>query len=236
MKYPIPSSGLPNSQESGEEPTRRRVITLLAQQGLLTVPQLAQRLGLTVPAVRRHLDLLEQEGLVAGEQAAAAQRGRGRPARAYRLSAAGRAHLGSDYDHLATEALQFLAQAVGREGVRQFAHARAQGMQQRYAQALHQVGPQQRVQVLAQMLTADGYYAAGQPESATPDSPSVVCQHHCPVSGVAGDFPELCEEETAMFSRLLGMPVTRTATIAAGAPGCITHIDTSTTTAQETRS
>jgi hypothetical protein len=41
---------------------------------------------------------------------------------------------------------------------------------------------------------------------------------------VAAEFPELCEAETEAFSRLLGTPVQRLATIAHGDGICTTHV------------
>ena len=51
-----------------------------------------------------------------------------------------------------------------------------------------------------------------------------LCQGHCPVQHVAERFPELCEAETATFSRLLGVDVRRLATLAQGDHVCTTHI------------
>ena len=64
--------------------------------------------------------------------------------------------------------------------------------------------------------TATGAPAAGAGEQ--------LCQHHCPVAHVAAEFPELCEAETEAFSRLLGTPVQRLATIARGDGVCTTHV------------
>jgi predicted ArsR family transcriptional regulator len=44
------------------------------------------------------------------------------------------------------------------------------------------------------------------------------------VAHVAEEFPELCEAETEAFSRLLGTPVQRLATIARGDGVCTTHV------------
>jgi hypothetical protein len=51
-----------------------------------------------------------------------------------------------------------------------------------------------------------------------------LCQHHCPVAHVAEKFPQLCEVETELFSRLLGVHVQRLATIAHGDGVCTTHV------------
>ena len=96
--------------------TRDRVQQTISEDGPLTAAALASRLGLTPAAVRRHLDLLAEQGATQEREPAisgSAGRGRGRPARAYILSEAGHAGMGSDYDHVATSALRFLAEHAG---------------------------------------------------------------------------------------------------------------------------
>ena len=75
-------------------------------------------------------------------------------------------------------------------------------------------------QALAAALSEDGYVASTLP-SATGEQ---LCQHHCPVAHVAERFPQICEVETAAFSRLLGVHVQRLATIAHGDGICTTHV------------
>jgi hypothetical protein len=77
-----------------------------------------------------------------------------------------------------------------------------------------------RAQVLAAALTAEGYAATASAIS----SGGQLCQHHCPVAHVAAEFPQLCEAETAVISRLVGTHVQRLATIAHGDGICTTHI------------
>jgi predicted ArsR family transcriptional regulator len=48
--------------------------------------------------------------------------------------------------------------------------------------------------------------------------------HHCPVVDAAGEFPELCEAETAALGAVLGRHVTRLATLAHGDGICTTLI------------
>jgi predicted ArsR family transcriptional regulator len=54
-----------------------------------------------------------------------------------------------------------------------------------------------------------------------------ICQHHCPVSHVAEEFPELCEAEREAFAELLGTHVQRLATIVNGDCACTTHVPVS---------
>ena len=51
-----------------------------------------------------------------------------------------------------------------------------------------------------------------------------LCQQHCPVAHVAHEFPQLCEAETELISRVLGRHVQRLATIAHGDGVCTTFI------------
>jgi len=48
--------------------------------------------------------------------------------------------------------------------------------------------------------------------------------HAAGEQGWSEEFPQLCEAETEAFSRLLGRPVQRLATIAHGDGICTTHV------------
>ena len=80
--------------------------------------------------------------------------------------------------------------------------------------------PLAKAEALADALSAEGYAASA---SALAGG-GQLCQHHCPVAQVAAEFPQLCEAETAVISRLLGSHVQRLATIAHGDGVCTTHI------------
>jgi predicted ArsR family transcriptional regulator len=108
-----------------ESSTRERVLRDISTLGPITTSTLVERLGLTETAVRRHVENLHAEGLIEGRDQVG-QRGRGRPARAWVLSAQGHAHL-----HLAEGAIRFLATHAGRGAVRSFADERARGLAQR---------------------------------------------------------------------------------------------------------
>ena len=60
-----------------------------------------------------------------------------------------------------------------------------------------------------------------------------ICQHHCPVSHVAEEFPELCEAEQQAMSEVLGTHVQRLATIVNGDCACTTHVPLSSGALQE---
>ena len=203
-----------------------RVRQLLAEDGPLTAAALASRLRLTPAAVRRHLDLLAEQGAIEEREPATAG-GRGRPARAYVLSAAGHAGMDNDYADVATSALRFLAERVGADAVGEFARERSGEIEARYAGQLPTAGGDvsARVQALASALSADGFAASIRPVGAgLPVAGVQLCQGHCPVQHVAAEFPVFCDAETDTFSRLLGVDVQRRSTLAQGAHVCVTFI------------
>jgi len=202
--------------------TRQRVASSILEHGPSTAAELAERLGLTPAAIRRHLDVLLASGhLEARERRVYGSRGRGRPAKVFVLTDAGRSVFYTAYDGLAIEALEFLSAAAGPEAVTLFAESRMAENEQRYQQRIAHAAPDSTpVQALAAVLSEDGYVASTLPSAIGEQ----LCQHHCPVAHVAERFPQICEVETAAFSRLLGVHVQRLATIAHGDGVCTTHV------------
>lgn len=202
--------------------TKRRVARDLLQHGPSTAAAVAERLGLTPAGVRRHLDTLLADGLLEpAPPRPSAPRGRGRPARAYRLTDAGRDAFEHAYDDLAAEALGYLAEVGGPEAVTELARRRLVHLEEAYRLAVAAVGPDAAPGALAELLSEEGYAASVEP---SPLGGVQMCQHHCPVAHVAAQFPQLCEAETDMIGRLLGTHVQRLATIAHGDGVCTTHI------------
>jgi predicted ArsR family transcriptional regulator len=177
---------------------------------------------------------------VASREVAVAHRGRGRPARAYVVSEAGHQALESDYDHLATDALRFLAREAGPEAVTRFVQERVGELEERYAAELAAAGDDReaRTAALVRALTRDGFAASARPVgSAGSPSPLTgiqLCQGHCPVQHAAREFPQFCDAETDAFSRLLGVHVQRLATLAHGDHVCTTFIPTQAATSSPT--
>jgi len=204
--------------------TRDRVTQLLLEHGALTAAQLGAELGLGSAAIRRHLDAMLAEGeVVARDQVVRGQRGRGRPAKVFRLTDTGRRRCGTHtYDGMATAALRWISRNGGTDAVGAFAAEQVSALEARCRAAMEGAGddPLARAEALADALTAEGYAA----NASTIASGGQLCQHHCPVAHVAAEFPQLCEAETAVISRLVGTHVQRLATIAHGDGVCTTHI------------
>jgi predicted ArsR family transcriptional regulator len=202
--------------------TRTRVARDILEHGPSTAAAIADRLQLTTAAVRRHLDALTAEGLLeAGDPYVRGPRGRGRPAKVYKVTDAGRDEFEHAYDDLAASALTFVAEIGGSDAVVEFARRRLLHLEEAYRLALSAVGPDEAPAALAELLTEEGYAASVEPSGS---GGLQICQHHCPVAHVAAQFPQLCEAETDMIGRLLGTHVQRLATIAHGDGVCTTHV------------
>jgi len=216
-----------------EDRTRDRVLNAVLEHGPVSAAELGELLGFTPAAVRRHLDHLERAGVIEVKRVAKAGAGAGRPARRYVLSSQGQSKIGDDYLNIAGTALRRLKELAGSDAVRDFAVERFADMEQRYAPEIDSAGNDitARAMALSRALSRDGYVAsAASIESKAPLPASLasvqLCQGHCPIQHLAADFPEFCEAETDVFSRLLGVDVRRLSTLARGGHVCTTHIPT----------
>nr|WP_306436925.1 metalloregulator ArsR/SmtB family transcription factor [Rhodococcus sp. 15-649-2-2] len=223
-------AGAPSVRQASlpEGQTRGAVVTLLLEEGPITASDIGTRLGLSAAGVRRHLDAL----IDAGEArittpAGARQRGRGRPAKYFQLTAAGRNRLGHTYDDLAGAAMRQLRKIGGDAAIETFARQRVNTI---VADVEPASGSDAHSVEDAAERIADAFSAAGFSATTRQVGNGVqICQHHCPVSHVASEFPELCEAEQSAFAEILGTHVQRLATIANGNCACTTHVPLSPT-------
>lgn len=215
--------GLSDTRSTDGE-TRRQIMELLLQKGALSATELGHILGLSATGIRRHLDNLVDEGSaeIAPARRSAGDRSRGRPAKSFRLTEHGRGQFGHNYDSLAAQALSTLRETGGDEAVMAFARKRAADIvagvetpSDEDAESLEKAA-----QAVVDAFSKNGYAAtvtnAGQGVQ--------ICQHHCPIAGVAAEFPELCEAEHEVIASLLGHHVQPLASIADGHGICTTNI------------
>ena len=195
---------------------RATIVEELRRHGERSVAELAELLGVSEVAARRHLAVLEEDGLVASHTV---NQGRGRPAARYWLTADADKLFPQRYDALAGEMLEFLADTQGREGLRAYLRWRlereVEGLRESVtAEALHE-----RLEQLAHALSEAGYDA-----SVTPDGDGfTLTQHNCAIYDIAKDHPEMCAYEAATFSKVLGGDVrlSRRQTLAGGGQACV---------------
>jgi predicted ArsR family transcriptional regulator len=205
--------------------TRGRLVGLLSR-GPRSVAAIAVDLGVSEVAVRRHLQLLERDGLVAAETVR--RPGPGRPGAQYRLTAKARRLFPDGSAELANELLDYVQAEHGRTDLLRFLRWRQERHGIRYATALAGLAESDtggRADRLAELLSDDGF----QSEVAETPGPDgrvtlTLTQGHCAIKDVAQRHPEICAFEAALFQRLLGAKLSRRQTIAGGASECVCHI------------
>ena len=201
------------------EGTREQVARSILENGPSTAATLSQRLGITPAGIRRHTDALIADGYIeAREPHSALTKGRGRPSKVFVLTDSGRQQFEHSYDDLAISALRFMAAKSGSNLIDDFARARAMEMEKKISAKLSKVKDPEKA--FAQFLSDEGYSTTVRQMPVGQE----LCQHHCPVAHVAAEFPQICDAETEMFSRVLGTHVQRLATIANGDGVCTTFV------------
>uniref|UniRef100_A0ABS1FKI4 Transcriptional regulator n=1 Tax=Corynebacterium antarcticum TaxID=2800405 RepID=A0ABS1FKI4_9CORY len=200
--------------------TRRAILRTLLERAPVSASDIGAHLGFSAAGVRRHLDILVDDELVEVTRPVGRGRGRGRPAKAFRLTDRGRATFGHDYDSLAASALQALRETGGEEAVRAFARRRISTIVDGIAPADDEESVPATARAVADAFSAHGYAATVHHAGGGVQ----ICQHHCPISQVASEFPELCEAEHEAIARLLGNHVQPLASIAEGHGICTTNV------------
>lgn len=183
--------------------TRQRILDYLEARGTATTRQISQAFGMTTQNVRRHLQILEQRGLVAALPAAAPE-GRGRPEARYTLSSQSQT---SSLAGLAGALLDGLPAAeLRRAGKRLAGGASATGGQ-----------ITQRLVAASRRLAELGYKPRWE---ATPNRPMVVFGN-CPYAAIIAEHPELCKMDAAMLQDMLGSPVEQLTKLQPGPQGTL---------------
>jgi predicted ArsR family transcriptional regulator len=214
-------------KKSEPDKTRDVVARSILESGPTTAVALAEKLEITPAGIRRHLDSLIAEGVLTSREPyqSTASRTRGRPSKVFLMTDEGREKFEHSYDDLAVSALKFMASKNGSHLVDEFAKSRAADFERKgHSITSSNKSLLEKSKMLARLLTKEGY-------AATTDK----LGHHCPIAHVASEFPQLCEAETAAFSKILGTHVQRLATIAHGDGVCTTFVPTNISQVSKTK-
>lgn len=199
-------------------PARQRILHLLKRSGGLTAQEIARELEITAVAVRKHLERMQEEGLIVLHTRAAS---RGRPAVIYALSETGDALFPQRYDQLVVDMLQDITSLEGEEKLVRLFNLRNDRVARTYQIRLQDKPLHEAVRELARARDDDGYMANVEEGKGG----FVISEHNCPIYDVAQRFPQACQCEHELFQRLLNANVTRESTLIDGATSCRYHIE-----------
>ena len=179
---------------------RERVPLLLKTKGAQTVARMAKRLGITTVAVRQHLAVLQEEGLVAYVDE---RRKVGRPARVWRLTPKANDRFPDRHAEIAVGMLKAVQSTFGQEGLERLVTARTQQQIEAYRMRMPAPGTplKQRVAALAKIRRDEGYMAEWRQ---VPDGTLEFLQNHCAIDSAARFSGMLCGGELSLFRAVLG--------------------------------
>ncbi|MFD2609872.1 helix-turn-helix transcriptional regulator [Deinococcus taklimakanensis] len=199
------------------ERTKRRLLDLVKRHGPQTAQDLAARLEISIPAARRHLCDLQEQGLV--EARVEKPGGRGRPQHVFALTDRGEAAFPKTYSLLCVDVLRHVQSLYGEGAVLRVLDARNAEIAARLAPELCGSALPERLELLAQRLTEMGFDARLERDPVEPGVWFLV-QHNCPNLTVARQYQDLCAAELDLYGALLGVPVVRESRIACGQSTC----------------
>ena len=204
------------TQPLGENPesTQQAVLLHLKRSGELTVADLCKILGITSMAVRRHLSVMQQDGLIDSRMV---RQLRGRPTYKYKLTDKAEALFPSGFQNLAVDLLDLVYEQSGHQGVMELLGRRNDRLATRLQPRVSGKGPRERVAEVAKIFTEFGYMTDWEP---LPDGNFIMYQRHCAVHDLANQYRQLCALEPGLMENLLGMKVTRQQYILRSDPVC----------------
>lgn len=198
--------------------TRRRILTLLKEKGELTADELAETLGISSVAVRRHLTKLESDQLVKYEEV---QRGMGRPSFVYQLGEAAASFFPRRYEELASTVLETINELYGVEAVDAIFRLRSEHLIKTYRHRVNGASLDKRLDQLTQLREADGYMSTWEADS---DGTFILREANCPIIHVAESCDSACNYDQNLLESLLDAEVVRTGHLARGDGACIYQV------------
>ncbi|MFS8775695.1 iron-sulfur cluster biosynthesis transcriptional regulator SufR [Synechococcus sp. W65.1] len=200
------------SQATQPTSSKQAISIYLRKAGQATAQALAEHLGISPQAIRRHLKDLEAEGLI---RHVAQPSGLGRPQHFYQLSPQGEAQFPARYDEFALGLLNTLAETLGAEQMGSLLQQQWQRKAQEYQAQMGSGSLAERLERLVQLRQAEGYMAEYYPYPNHLAAPRpaegseqyveqyVLVEHHCAIAQIAQRFPSVCGHELEMFAAAL---------------------------------
>jgi DeoR family suf operon transcriptional repressor len=177
-----------------EAPTRETTLTLLLRQGELSAAHLAEQLGISVQAMRRHLRSLEDDGLVESKPVPV---GPGRPSNLWCLTSRGRQHFPDGSEHFALGLLHSMAATLSPEAMASLLSKQALEKASRYRQRVGSGPLRERMATLADLRRQEGYVTE---LTRDPEGKGwLLSEFHCSVQRIAEEYPAVCDQELQLI-------------------------------------
>ena len=204
------------------EGTRLRILQLLQKNANDTVDGLAKAIDLAPATIRRHLDILQRDRLVAFEEV---RKRTGRPEYSFYLTEEGQEALPKDYDMLLNMLIQEMSALTvqdtgGRDGeqVLELVFQRLSNkVWSNYQQEVDGKDLEYRLGKLMQLLTQGDFF----PEAELVNGTLMIRLLNCPFRSVALQSTAVCSFDSCLISAMLDVDVAQAACIHHGDTGCM---------------
>ncbi|MGM7681022.1 helix-turn-helix transcriptional regulator [Cytobacillus sp. Hm23] len=194
--------------------TRDEILRLLKFKKRLTVIELANELGITEMAVRRHLNTLERDLYI---QSTLVRQAIGRPIHVYQLSAKGEELFPRNYKSVTLEFLEDIHKMGGQEMIHQLFQNRLERLTKRYDTRLNNKTFEEKINELASIQNENGYMAEIEQKD---DDVFYINEFNCPISEVAEHYEQACACELQLFKDVLKTDVIACSCLAKGDDYC----------------
>ena len=198
--------------------TKREILLALKRNDQMTVNELSDRIGVTHMAIRKHLDGLLGSRLIEVETV---RQRKGRPLCVYRLTPKGHDLFPRGHKNLLKDMLEHVRSQYGEGELDRFFRKRFQRLKQRYGRRMTGKALSQRMKELADIREKEGYFCRWKAKG---NATFTLVEHHCPLSDVARECPQICQYEQKLLEQLLDAEVEREDHIASGGSQCRYHI------------
>jgi predicted ArsR family transcriptional regulator len=195
--------------------TRSEILSCLRAKGRLTADELATTIGLSRVCIRRHLELLSRDELIAFD---IEKHDRGRPAHVYYLTPKSRSLFSPGYTSFARGLLKEAEKQFGEGAVSSLIAGCATEVAAVLRTEIDKGPAEETIHRFVALLNRNGYEAT---LTAVDGLSYVLEQQNCPMLALAVDYDQICEEELRAYREVLGGQVNRECRIAGGHSSCI---------------
>ncbi len=204
------------------EGTRLRIIQILQRDESQTVDSLAKTLELAPATIRRHLDILQRDHLVAYQEV---RKRTGRPEYSFYLTEPGQEILPKRYDELLASVIREISEldlknvgaTTGQDILDEVFQQLARKVAAPYVAGSHGKGLKDRLQILMEYMKDEDLL----PEADITNGDLVIKVNNCPYRSVAFVNTAVCRVHESVVSSVLDLKVTHDKSISKGAPSCL---------------
>ncbi|GGP10719.1 helix-turn-helix transcriptional regulator [Oceanobacillus neutriphilus] len=180
-----------------QKTTKDKILDYLKKERSLTVSDLTDLLDMTHMAIRKHLNILERDGLIISKEV---KQPVGRPSQMYSLTERGERLFPKNYEGISVEFLHDIKEMYGEEAIRTLFKRREQRLTKEYIKRIEQKSNHDKINELSKIQTEKGYMTN---LSQIDENSYELIEYNCPILAVASDFKAACTCETQMFKNVL---------------------------------